>query len=217
MYAQHSKRLISSLLLMEIPEQKMKGKMEMIAISRYLMPGGRPRYTEVVKYPMVKDLAKSEGNNTMLKLLLLIIRDFCNSVNVVRNMNDDQMIESASMLLDECDNFRLEDYVMMFSMAKRGDLVKIFDRLDISVITAIMDEYWIRRKRAAKEIQEQPVERLDSLGNTVTKKELLHPQDAKLMDSGDRLAGMLGDLKKLLTQDMETIPTLPDDYKYNTP
>jgi hypothetical protein len=87
----------------------------------------------------------------MLALVTIMVKDFCNSVNVVRNMTEDQMIECAAMLLDECGNFRMEDYLMMFNMAKRGQLVKIFDRLDITVVTQMLDEYWAIRHKAGEE------------------------------------------------------------------
>jgi hypothetical protein len=51
-----------------------------------------------------------------LRLKTVEAWDFCSSINVLRNMNEDQMIEAAAMLIAECGNFRLEDYVMMFSM-----------------------------------------------------------------------------------------------------
>jgi len=184
---------------MEDPNQRMQGKMEMITVSRDLMPAGKPAFLEIIKYPMIKDLAKERGPNVMLKLLLLLIKDFCNSVNVVRNMNDDQMIEAASMLLDECDNFRLEDYVMMFSLAKRGDLVKIMDRIDITVITAMLDEYWIRRKAAAKKAHEEPIKQLDSLGSTNKLLDNMHPEDAKMMQGAEKMAAGIEQIRSRLT------------------
>lgn len=190
---------------MEVPEKKLQGKMEMIAVSRELMPAGKPNFLEVIKYPMIKDLVKSEGSNKMLKLLVLMVKDFCNSINVVRNMNEDQMIEAASMLLDECDNFRLEDYVMMFSLSKRGELIKILDHLDISYIAMMMNEYWQRRKNAGRHALEDPVNRLDSLGNTTTNVDTMNPQDVKLSKAADSLAGMISDMKKQLTNDMKVI------------
>lgn len=83
-----------------------------------------------------------------------MVKDLSSSINVVRNMNEDQMIEAAAMLLDECDNFRLEDYQMMFAMAKRGTLVRILDRLDINIISQMMDEYYTRRRMAGERYYE---------------------------------------------------------------
>lgn len=174
----------------------------MLAICRDLMPSGKPDFLSMQKYQTVASLAKSEGNVVMLKVLMLLVKDFCNSLNVVRNMNDDQMIEAASMLLDECGNFRLEDYVMMFAMAKRGDLVKIYDRLDIEIITKILNEYWGRRNIAGESAQAEDVQHLDSLGNNSTQKDLMHPMDLKMLNATDGLAYALDSLKSIMTKDI---------------
>lgn len=138
--------------------------MELLAMTGELMPAGKPRYLEVIQYPMIRSLIAEHGRKTMLKVLFLLVKDFCASLNVVRNMNEDQMIEAASMLIDECDNFRIEDYIMMFSMGKKGELVKIMDRMDIQVITCMMDEYWRRRFIAGKIETETEIKKLDTLG-----------------------------------------------------
>lgn len=179
--------------------------MELVQLSRDLMPAGKPALLDVIKYPKITDMVVQHGSGVLLKVLFLMVKDFCNSINVVRNMNEDQMIESASMLLDECDNFRLEDYIMMFSLAKRGDLVKILDHLDISYIAKMMDEYWLRRKRAGEKALEVPIERLDSLGNTTTKIDTMNPQDARMIKAADNLTGMIGDMKARLTKDISQI------------
>lgn len=138
--------------------------MELLSMTGDLMPSGKPTFLEVIKYPMIQQLIAEHGKKTMLKVLFLLVKDFCRSLNVVRNMTEDQMIEAAAMLIDECGNFRIEDYVMMFSMAKKGELVKIYDRMDIQIITAILDEYWQRRYRAANKETEFEVNKLDALG-----------------------------------------------------
>lgn len=130
------------------------------------MPQGKPNYLEMVNYPMIKQLVHQNGMPMMHKVLFLLVKDFCASMNVVRNMNEEQMIESASMLLDECGNFRLEDYVMMFQMAKRGDLVKIMDRIDMQKITEMLDEYWKRRHDAGNKAIDEENRGMDMLGDT---------------------------------------------------
>lgn len=196
---QHSQKLIACLLKMELEVQKSKAKMEFVQLSRDLMPAGRPAFLEVIKYPKITEMVKEHGSNILLKVLFLMVKDFCNSINVVRNMNEDQMIESASMLLDECDNFRLEDYVMMFSMAKRGDLVKIMDRLDISVLTAMLDEYWRRRKVAGQKATEEPIDQLDGLGSTNKLLDNMHPADAKILKGAEKLTAAMEEIRTRLT------------------
>lgn len=188
-------------MLLEIPEQREEAKMELISATRELMPAGKPSFLEVVKYPMISELVVSQGQRTMLKIMFLLVKDFCNSVNVVRNMNDDQMIEAASMLLDECGNFRLEDYVMMFTMAKRGSLVKIYDRIDLEVISNVMDEYWSKRKAVAEVFMETQVNHYDSLGPTAKSAEEMHPLDQKLISLTDKMAGAFEGLKEVIKEE----------------
>lgn len=164
------------------------------------MPAGKPTYLEVVKYPKIIDLAREHGKSVMIKVLFLLVKDFCGSLNVVRNMNEDQMIECAAMLLDECDNFRLEDYVMMFKMAKQGQLIKIRDRVDLEVVSEIMDEYWLRRRRAGQAYQEQEAKRVQGMGDAVRSIEHLHPQDAKLQQSANGLLGAIDKMKESFTE-----------------
>ena len=155
--AQSSQKLMQCLVRLETAERS-KAKMELLLITNELMPGGKPDLLGVRKYPMIKDLVQSEGKKKMLAILVLMVKDFCSSMNVVRNMNEDQMIEAGAMLLEECDNFRMEDYVMMFSMAKKGSFhpeVKIYDRIDIQTISQIMDEYWARRNEAGRIARDQ--------------------------------------------------------------
>ncbi|WP_157580875.1 hypothetical protein [Segetibacter koreensis] len=186
------------MIKMDLAQVKAEAKMDFVSLVSDLMPAGNPTYLGVIKYPMIKSLLAELGKKTMLKVLFLLVKDFCSSVNVVRNMNQDQMIETAAMLIDECDNFRLEDYAMMFSMAKRGELVKIMDRLDMSVITQMLDEYWKRRNQAALKLEEN--ESLDSLGPSCRIEDALHPLDAKLANSVDTLTGAFGDLKNRLME-----------------
>lgn len=139
--------------------EKADAKMELLLISSDLMPHGVPNYLSMVKYPKISELIVIHGRKTMLTIIVLIIKDFCGSFNVVRNMNEDQMIEAALMLLDECGNFRLEDYLMMFAMAKKRQFEKYFkimDRIDIQVITAILDIYWDKRHDAG--VQQYQIE-----------------------------------------------------------
>jgi hypothetical protein len=197
-YAQHSQKLIQCLIKLDLPETKVDAKMEFLSLTSILMPAGNPTYLDMIKYPMIRDLISDHGKKTMLKVVYLLIRDFCNSLNVVRNMNEDQMIEAAAMLIDECSNFRLEDYAIMFSMGKRGELLKIYDRIDISVITQMLDEYWKRRNAAAIKLQEPKTE--EGFPPSSRLLDNFHPADTRLINSVDRLGSAFGDLKNKLME-----------------
>lgn len=157
-YVQHSQQLMQCLIKLDAaqtPSDKSFAKMELLAVTGRLMPEGKPLLLETVKYPQIASLIKQLDRKTMMKVVLIMVQDFCSSVNVVRNMNQDQMIEAAAMLIDECGNFRLEDYQIMFSMGKRGSFpaIKLMDRVDIQFISALMDEYWKIRHAAGIEAQ----------------------------------------------------------------
>jgi len=190
--------------------------MELVCLTSELMPEGRADFTGVIKYPMIKSLVKSEGKKRMLALIVLLVKDFCSSVNVVRNMNEDQMIETAQMLLDECDNFRMEDFVMMFSMAKRGKFhpeVKIMDRIDIQLVAAIMDCYWEQRRAAGNRAHEEEVKRLESFGNTMRIEESMNVQDQQLLRSSEGLQSAIEQLRSGLTRTMTEDEAKADIHK----
>jgi hypothetical protein len=197
-YNQHSQRLIQCLISMDMPEKKSEAKMEFLNMTGNLMPGGTPTYLDVIKYPMVKSLVTEVGKKRMLKVIYLMVRDFCSSINVVRNMNEDQMIEAAAMLIDECGNFRLEDYAMMVSMGKRGELVKIYDRIDLPILSQVLDEYWRRRHTAAVKLEES--ESQLSSGPSSRLLHEIHPIDTKMIKSVDGLASAFGELKNKLME-----------------
>ena len=160
-YVRHSLQLIECLIKLDQPETTggkqiaMDAKMELVAITSRLMPQGVPQLLETVKYPQIAQLVEQYGAKNVRKALVLMVRDFCSSMNVVRNMNQDQMIEAASFLLDECGNFRIEDYHMMFAMGKRGQFatVKTYDRIDIQYISLMVDEFWKMRNEAGRRKQ----------------------------------------------------------------
>lgn len=142
--------------------------MSLISLVNELMPAGQCNYLTVVKYPPVAALIAQEGYKKMLAVMVILVKEFCSAFNVVRNMNEDQMIDAGAMLLEECGNFRLEDYVMMFQLAKKGNLVKIYDRIDLQTITAILDAYWLKRNEAGLKAQESEYQSLeDATGNNI--------------------------------------------------
>ncbi len=176
--------------------------MDLILVANELMPEGKPDCLSMVKYPKINELVETMGKKQMLTILTLMVKDFCSSLNVVRNMNEDQMIEAAAMLLDECDNFRLQDYVLMFTMAKRGKFhpqVKILDRIDIQLISSLHDHYYEIRKAAGMRYQEQEVIELE--GSVGDQKALEWKEQTETMIT---LAGAIEKLKAGMMEEKTT-------------
>lgn len=206
---QRSMQLITSIIKLEV--NKLEAKMELMDFSSQLMPDGKPNFLAIVSYPMIRSLVQEQSRKTMHKVIFLLIKDFCASMNVVRNMNEDQMIEAAGMLIDECGNFRLEDYVMMFQMAKRGQLFDIHDRVDLQVITRMLDRYWQIRHEAGESHVENEINHIDTLGNiqrVFDKKQVFNPKTGNYetvpsdLERVESLAGMFGSLKGLIKEKM---------------
>lgn len=131
---------------------RLEAKMQISVMVNGVMPGGKPEFKQIRSFPAIAQMAQVYGETTMQKALFLMVKDFSESINAVRNMNETQMIDAAAMLLAECDNFRLEDYLMMFTMAKRGQLVTILDRVDMHVISLMMNSYWDIRNAAGNKM-----------------------------------------------------------------
>lgn len=130
-----------------------------VAISKQkaqLIPNGIPDYRNIFEWgtPMVY-VERQHGENYALKVLVMLLRDLAASFNVVRNLNGGQMLELAKMMLNECGPFRLEDFIIMFEMGKRGELVDIRDRIDINIISKMMDAYWYKFNDAWRKIREE--------------------------------------------------------------
>lgn len=169
-------------------QRKSLAKMQYMAVVQDIMPNGAPDYLGMVKYPKITDLVADQGQGVILMVLSVMVRDFCATLNVVRNMNDDQIVEVAAMMLNECGNFRLEDYATFFAMAKRGTLGQIRDRIDMQVITELLDEYFARRRDAKIAMQEQEIERMEAQKPAQRVKG--DPMDDKFMSVGGALSGM---------------------------
>jgi hypothetical protein len=188
-------KLRNTLMLVASSETKAAGKMALISAVNELMPAGKPDFLSVVKYPKISDLLKTEKQGDMLLYVSVLIRDFCSSMNVSRSMNEDQIVEAAAMLLTECGNFRLEDYTMMFAMAKRGQLVKIYERIDLSVITEMLDAYWQHRRDAAQQAQDEEINMLEGLGPSVRLEDAKTKDEKRAASGLDGFAGALKNLK----------------------
>ena len=102
--------------------------MELTLITGELMPSGKPDLLAVKHYtPIVMLIKRGEiDKSSMFKLLLLLLKDYCLSMNVVRNMTENQMIEAAGMMLEECDDWRVVELVVVFSEGERGKVGGFF-------------------------------------------------------------------------------------------
>lgn len=62
-------------------------------------------------------------------------------VNIGKNMNENQIYETAQMILDSYPYFTLADINLIFKKAKKGDFGQIYDRLDGQIIFSWFTKY----------------------------------------------------------------------------
>ena len=69
---QHSMQLIDTLLKMEVETTKTEAKMQLVQMSRDLMPAGKPSFLNVIKYPKISQMAMEHGSSKMIKVIFLM-------------------------------------------------------------------------------------------------------------------------------------------------
>jgi hypothetical protein len=116
---------------------------QLVELASELLPKGNPNFKAMRNFTPIKVLLDNESATiTDIRCaLLVLVKNFSESINVVRNLNETQAVEITEMLIDECGDFRLEDYFIMFQLAKRGKIGDIRDRIDIQLICKLRNEY----------------------------------------------------------------------------
>lgn len=107
---------------------------------------GEPDFAEF-KYhrTSILTLSKSLDKSIIISDIYLIIKSFTESLNVKRNMTEDQLIEAAATLFRKTvsDGYleTLEDVVVFFQGCKEGRYGQIMDRIDIQIILSMRENF----------------------------------------------------------------------------
>lgn len=84
---------------------------------------------------------KRQDEAELTKQVFMIVKRFCNLVNVGKGMNEDQMITLATDLIESFQNGEtLEDIILFFKMARKGEFGQ-FNRLDTVVIMGWLPKF----------------------------------------------------------------------------
>lgn len=143
--------------MLESETSRLDAKMELSRLNSVLVPNGVPNYLLTVKFKPIGQQVEKYGKQTIVKSLFLMIKDFCGTFNVVRNMSDDQMIDCALMLLDMHieSNYRIEDFTQFFQVAKAGKYGKVYDHVDTPVIMEMLDRFHEERCKAGNDAMDE--------------------------------------------------------------
>lgn len=147
-----------------------KDKQKYSAIIRDFMPNGVPNYIALSYAPSLKSLINEISFEHFQAVICCMIDDLCESFSFKeeKKMNESQVIECAAFLLEECKDYRLEDYACMFTMAKRnklvvGDTGRVFDRIDIQLISQFKSNYDQLRQEEIKRLRISEEKRIEEM------------------------------------------------------
>jgi hypothetical protein len=102
----------------------------------------------------IRNLVKQMGDTTLLVALSGMILHTANYFNLTKSMNDDQAIDTASLLIDTYPHETIEDFTLMFREAKKGKYGELYNRLDGQMIFKWMGLY-LEEKARFREKQHQ--------------------------------------------------------------
>lgn len=102
---------------------------------------GVPKFVELRRCEHLPALKTEHGSGLLRAMITVLVKAFCSQLNVVRNMNEVQIIQCANFLMKNGDDMTMEDFVVMFEMAQNNRLGKILDRVDIQVVATMLESY----------------------------------------------------------------------------
>jgi len=83
-----------------------------------------------------------------LEMWLVNLNEF---LNVARPMNDNQVQETAYMILSRYSYLKISDITLIFSKIKAGDYGPLYEGIDGTKIISIFEKYGIERGRACED------------------------------------------------------------------
>lgn len=155
---------------------------------------------DITLHARIPNLTHVYGFEKIHEILIVLLTSFNNSLNLIRPMNPDQIIECANDLVmtTEEDQLSIEDYVLFFKGAKEGKYGKILDRMDHQTVFSMLEEYRQERHRQYLRIREEKHLANKSTGST----ERTNNPDP-ISESLCNVAGRLGDMKEKLKESRE--------------
>ena len=93
------------------------------------------KFPSVVKIKTFFDQKDGSGLDKVKAMLEILVVDFCNYLNIGKNMNGDQQIpQTCELILKEYYYFSVEEFKLFFENAKKAKFGSIYDRVDGNLI-----------------------------------------------------------------------------------
>lgn len=105
---------------------------------------------EIVNMQLVSIAAiqKQFGEPVLKAFVTELLIDFCEFFNVKNNMNENQAMQTVDLIISNYYYFSLEDFKLCFENGKLGKSIKIYDRIDGSIIFEMLNKYAEIRSQA---------------------------------------------------------------------
>jgi hypothetical protein len=97
------------------------------------------------------------------RILGLMLNSFLNFVNVGKNMNRDQILETTRLMMQDYAVLKPDDFILFFDRAKKGWYGKAYDRMDGSIILEWLELYMQQRNEEIEQIRINEAKKLDRL------------------------------------------------------
>lgn len=145
---------------MRLVDSALKGNLSLLAGEcRSYLERGIVQYDKLLSLSMharIPNLTHIYGLDNIHRVMIVLLTSFNNSLNLIRPMSSDQIVECAYELVmtTEEDQLSMEDYVLFFKGAREGKYGKILDRLDHQTIFTMLEEYREARHREFLKIKQ---------------------------------------------------------------
>ena len=93
-----------------------------------------PIIPKILAQKQLSQLKQELGHKNIIKFIYALLVDLTKTFNVGKGMDESQLIETSTNLVDDFYGFRLVDFAICFKKAKKGSYGKVYDRIDMPTI-----------------------------------------------------------------------------------
>lgn len=106
---------------------------------------------------VISSLIKSGDMNERMALTIVtgMILSTVNYFNIGRNMNEEQALETAALIIEKFKHESLEDFVLVFKNAKMGKYGTTFNRIDGQVIFEWIGKYMEEKAKYRESVHQK--------------------------------------------------------------
>lgn len=95
-------------------------------------------FETAISAPIISSIEKRSGRPVLIKLVCAVLKLFADSLNVTNSFSPLQVYELAQLWIEQYPTESLKDLILCLKRVKMGKYGKIYNRIDIEVIS----EYW---------------------------------------------------------------------------